>query len=501
MEFFKNRGLRESEKDSQQEKFRLERRSVLKGMLGLGAVLAVETFASDVHAKSDRSEKKLEDEEKSPLETQWNFVVEEGIREFIVHKEYQDSMGVEKMLEIEKAIRSFDIGKYIAQLSELTGLEKKLITGKIGTLKILPAEPKSGMAQVVYDTREMTLFVGNWMSYKEKIHVPTVHAVLRHELAHVISFDEEIDVEERVPFQNSKKQDRFSGYRATLSSALYEGISEYISFVTEPVSGEKARERGYRGGGLLSAYLLGELIGKENLIRAYLKRDNGLLGKYIYESVGESAWSELNKPVFTGNLEVVEELGFIYNTFRQKEKYSIPIESFLQKANKDGVPEHVMHHVLPEGTSLTTHVFVQSDADDALSYGLNVVGQTSFKNRFGERFVVKKNGKEFQPKETLSFVFLPTVVTPEKRETYFATFAKELKNSRAPEDQNSLLPVCLVMGIDKKLEKMLEYLATFEQGSPNFVMMWKDINQYMRVYVQECLNEIFEKSGINNERK
>lgn len=337
------------ESGDKKEREEISRRDFLRFLGGAAALFAVEGCAS-IGATRNEVERSAElIDRREVFEKRWQIVLEEGVKKFETDPEMIARYSPEGVAELAEILRDFNIEEYINTLAEIANIRPAEIGGEILSFEILPST-KNGTMAAVRDLRHMELYLGEWMKLNGSFHEGTISAVLKHELTHIFSFDYQAPLKESVPLAYEEQRLGWQE-KSHIGLTLYEGSTEVVALTASASRpGEKSVEQGYRGGGTLSAYVLSELLGRADFLKAYLRRDTRLLKSLFDVKIGQGSDFQLTRSVNSGanilNRSYDDSLDFLHNAFRSKQIDRIKLKLILEKAQKEGVSERVEHVVI-----------------------------------------------------------------------------------------------------------------------------------------------------------
>jgi hypothetical protein len=488
----------ESGRGERDERALKSRRDFLRLSGGIAALFAVEGCASKL-AGAEKIMRMAElIDRREPFMKRWRVALEEGLAEFEGNEKSRAAFGEATSKELVEAIRSFDIEEYIATLAREGNVRPEEIGGEILSFRIVPEGAKGTMAAVT-ELRHMNIYGGEWMKYKGGVHKPTVHAVVRHELAHIFSFDYGAPIEASVPFIYEPPKLGWTE-KARLGESLYEGLTELVArTASEEAGGEQSVEQGYRGGATLSAYVLGELLGRRELIHAYLKHDTRELKRLFDDKIGKDSHLNLTDLVNPGavifNENYDESLDFLYQAFRLKEIGSDKMNRIIEKARQEGIHERAAFSET-NGIAMTTHLYKISDADEPTRYALNALAVPPDVYRFNK--VTDPDG--FMVSEHFNLKIYGAFMSEGSRDQMVeaaATSLKkhcELKNPR----EYALANAYAMIGYDRFIDERLMLLNGFEENNSHFEKIWKEINTHAIELVAETVRKIYDQAGVTD---
>lgn len=467
----------------------------------LAATLAV-FFATAGTCEAGIGIKKLEKivelfDRKEPFSKKWQTVLDEGIEEFENNQEMAEKIGQEDIQELVAILRRFDVEEYIETLAKIGDIgDKKDINGEVLSFSLEVNDKRKAMAEVV-DLRNIKLFISERMRYQGKFHEPTIHAIIRHELAHVFSCDYEAPLGQNYPLMYTKKVKDIRN-RMRLPQSVYEGATEFMAIAKDLESGANRNlEQGYRGGGTLSAFALSELVGRKDFIKAYLKKDPEAIGKLLNDKFGADAVYDLMEPTIRGagiaNPFYQESLDVLHNIFTHQKEYGFDVKEILSKAGESGIREKA-EHFAEDGVSLTTHLSMINDADEPPHFSFNSIGEGPAVYRFGK--IKDEDGSPVL--EKVGFIIDGERLSPEIQELAIKNAADMLKKRCAMEDPReiALAEAHLYLGTDDYVEERLKKLGEVDQRSGEFESLWADINQHIKELVKENLKKVYERAGV-----
>lgn len=479
-----------------------DRRDALRFLLGAAASMALGACNSQTAPQTPVQQgpsyvpTPLETtDRKSPFLAQWNDAVAKGLKDF---EASTNILGADGSQELASVIRNFDLGRYIDDLAKIADLPPEIVGGQIERFSVItPENPHSGTMAEVEEFRHLKLYVNEWMRYRGKLDAATVRAVLRHELAHMFSFDytKKDRLEGRVPFAY-QPQTRGWQEREQLSDHLYEGATEIVARMGSKAYGEGSREQGYRGGATLSAYVLSKLLGEKDFLRAYLTRDTRLLKHLFDEKVGPWAHQELTMPVVIGSMFFgTDSLDFLHQACAHPLIGPAKVESLLVAARQEGIPERLAH-VTSDGCKMTTHLFQLNDADEPPRYSLNAVAEAPRVYRYGK--IAESDG--YRPTERFGIMLLDLAVSKKGMEIDVEEGVKSLKEHCSIKDPQSALLVgaFAAIGLDGHVVSKLAELDKLPADSPRFEAAWNGLNAYMVRQLTETVKTIYKRAGVEN---
>lgn len=444
----------------------------------------------------------------------WQNALEAGIKKMEDDPELIAKYGEKEIKKLSQIFRAFDVKAYIGTLAKIGKVRAEEINGEILDFEAKPSDSNGAMA-AVEEMRHMKVYVGEWMRWENSWHAPTVHAAMRHELAHMFSFNYETTyLTGRIPWVYQPQSEGWEK-RMHVGNSIYEGCTEVIAlYAALAGEGPKSVEQGYRGGGTLSAYVLAELVGREGFVQAYVRRDTELLAALLDAKVDKWAKNRLTLPV-----NMALDLGDNYNTsldllhqaFVDKDISPARLQDILQRAQSDGVQERAAHFD-GDRISLTMHLFALNDADDPTEWQVNGVGKAPSVYRFGklenEISVSYGNGKSkkerYLVQERFGFFIVSKEFTDAEQERITAVAAELLKKHCENKEPNShsLTDAHVIIGIDRfvteKLEQLNMLTATNSGDTAKFESIWKEINDHMRKRVKKIISEVYEQAGVKD---
>lgn len=479
------------------EREALSRRGFLRLMGGAAALFAVEGCAS-IGATGKDIERTAElIDRREAFVKRWKLVLEEGVKKFEADQEMIKRYGPEGVAELAGILRNFDIDQYINTLARIANIRPEEIGGEILSFKLLPTTKKGTMA-AVRDLRHMELYLGEWMRWKNEFHAETISTVLRHELAHIFSFDYNAPLGKSIPFVYVSQDAAGWEEKTYLGRTLYEGATEVVAQAAAVASGGKQSvEQGYRGGATLSAYVLSELLGRGDFLKAYLRRDTRLLKTLFDAKIGIGAAGSLTMPVNIGadifNPAYNDSLDFLHNAFRSSQIDHARLEQILKKAGSEGIRERAQHFEIG-GVTITTHLYRINDADEAPRYAFNAVVDAPRVYRFG------KPKDQWGPAlEGFGMIVVNTNLS-EENEKLIEAGATSLKNHCEISDpRRSFFPEAhTIIGYDEYVESKLRELDQLKEGSSEFESVWQDINTHMVKFISDTIKTIYDRAGVSD---
>lgn len=251
------------------------------------------------------------------LAKKWEQAIAKGLIGLEQNQEFIQKFGQEKVTELARILKKFDINQYISSLANLAGIDNQDVNGELLSFIIKIREQGNQMAHVE-DRRHIVLFIDEWALYKNSFHQETIHAVISHELTHILSFNYNDPTDYETPWRRS--EDWPVGYAAGVSKYFYEGATEFVAIAPQlQLGGSKTLEQGYHGGGALSAFTIAELIGRDNFIKAYITHDPKLLIKALEEKIGKGASKNLllqSEDSFFSNLDELDNIFHSQNRYQ-----------------------------------------------------------------------------------------------------------------------------------------------------------------------------------------
>jgi hypothetical protein len=485
--------------EPERERIDESRRGFLRLAGASAALFAVEGCAAKLGGKGTVERMAELIDRREPFMKRWRVALEEGLAEFEGNEKSRAAFGEATSKELVEAIRSFDIEEYIATLAREGNVRPEEIGGEILSLRIAPEGAKGTMAAVT-ELRHMNIYGGEWMKYKGGVHKPTIHAVVRHELAHIFSFNyEAATLPGSLPlvFQYEPGQQM---ERAHISEAVYEGLTEVIARSASLKAGEQSVEQGYRGGGTLSAFVLRELLGRQELTQVYLRHDSRQLKRLFKAKLGEWSDERLASPInIVSYLDsgYDQSLDLIHHAFTLKEIGPNKMAGILETAKQEGIHERVEHDETGN-ISTTTHLYEISDADEPAKYLLNAVAEGPEVYRFS-RAVDKELGN-YEPKESFSMVLGGYHMLEGDRMEAILRAAQmlkkqcEIKNPREASLGNAFAEI----GYDSFINERLMLLNGLEENNRQFEKIWKEINTHAIELVAETVRKIYDQAGVTD---
>ncbi len=472
------------------------RRDLLRYVLGSTALLATNGCASQqiirCHPKPETTDRK------APFIKQWHEAVAKGLQEFADSPEGSHKLSPENIKELTDVIRNFDPSDYIDRLARKAGISPTVIGGRIKSFGIVPLTSENGPMAAVGFSKHMRLYTGEWMTYQGKIHAPTIRATLRHEMAHMFSFDysKESKIDGLIPFEYESRTIPGCRDNEHLSPKLYEGATEIVARMGAKDGTDIGLEQGYRGGATLSAFVLSELLGRNDFLKACLTRDTRLLNDLFDTKIGFGAARELTSSVVFGlSFLRLDDLDFLHNAFESEHIDGDRLENILLDAQQKGIPERAAHFKV-DGSIITTHLFKLNDADEPPRFAFNAVVKAPSVYHYGK--LKSQSGNYFLTEEFGMYVFDESITDS----TLNASIDKGVKNLRAhcslEQDQIILVGAHTVTGYDSFVEERLKMLNKLNPGSQQFESTWSEINSHMVKLLTDTLRTIYIRAGVNN---
>jgi hypothetical protein len=288
--------------------------------------------------------------------------------------------------------------------------------------------------------------------------------------------------------------------KAHLGESLYEGLTELVArTASKEAGGEQSVEQGYRGGATLSAYVLGELLGRRELIQAYLRHDTHELKRLFDDKIGKDSHFNLTDLVNPGaaifNKSYDESLDFLYQAFRLKEVGPEKMNRIIEKARQEGIGERSSYSET-NGIPMVTHLYKISDADEPARYALNAVAEAPNVYRFSRT----KEPDGFEPIEGFNLILYGAKMSEGGRDTMIANAAKglkahcEIKNPR----ESALANAYAMIGYDSFIDERLSLLNGAEENTPQFEAIWKEITVHAAGLIDEAARQVYEKAGVSD---
>lgn len=286
----------ESSFESTEEKD-IGRRKFLKFSAGAAALMALNGCHKEI--SPEKAMRAAELLEPHPFTERWRTVLAETLSVLDVNEEIRGLLGDERLRDLKEALETFDVQKYIATLSRRSGVPPEKINAELLTFSIESSKEDGTMAEVSKEARALTLFLGERVLEKTSVKHGAIHQILRHELAHLFSFnfnaDEAALRAQHIPWMKPSSD---MNEMLFVNPALYEGATEIVALLgSEDARYQKGMEQGYRGGATLSAYALAALAGERAFTQSYLKKDNRILARALNEKIGDGASFFFTEPM------------------------------------------------------------------------------------------------------------------------------------------------------------------------------------------------------------
>ncbi|GEM_PF-5124973 len=479
------------------ERGEMPRRDFLR-YLGATAVLFATEGCASMGATRGRLERTAElVDRREKFVKRWELVREEGLRKFESDPEMEKKYGRAGVSQLAEIVRGFDVALYIDTLAKIAGIRSEEIGGEILSFDIKLSREDGTMASV-RDLRHMELYVGEWARFGEKFHGPTVVSVLRHEHAHLFSFDYRAPLMESVPLVYEEQSGGWME-KAHIERTLYEGATEVVARTAESVSsGDHSVEQGYAGGATLSAYVMAELLGRGDFIKAYLRRDTRLLKTLFDAKIGGDAHQSLMMPAAIGadllDTNYNNSLDFLHNAFKSKQIAKERLAQILEKAVREGIGERAAHFEV-EGLKITTHLYTTNDADDGPRYAFNAVVQAPSVYRFGKP--VSSAG--YPVTERFSTVVLNGVMSEDIRQKAIHATALVLKRHCEIKDPERFMlsESYGMVGCDAFVLEKLKELDTIKSEDQQFERIWQEINEHMIKIISTFVKAVYDQAGVS----
>lgn len=472
----------------------LTRRDFLRGTaVGLATILAGCAYPGLAERRGAREEKR---ELPKGIEAQWQLALERGIKEIQKNQELLKQYGQEQIDLLVAELRVFNITDYVQTVAALGGMESREIKGTIRKFSMYSTTGKTE-DRVIGSSMGgfVSIGIGEWACWHGAFHAPTIHAVVRHELAHLFS-DQGARLKPRHDESEGRKVIK-------IPNSLYEAWTELVARLSGRSQGTGVSlEPGYRGE-ILPTYVLSELIGRQNFFRVFLKDDPALLGKVVAEKIGPDAKQHLFN-IHGGSSNA--SLQFIHRAFSAPEISPTRLAALIREGQSLGIDERIAHDRFG-GISMTADLYPINDADETMSFSFDGFGDLPPLYQCDHERLPDKTKPPFEP--IFSFSGYEMKGTQAQQDAWEDKLAEALRCivTGAPSfvcwgSGNQDPRLLFDHGADQYISDQLATLSAIPSDSPELParveIVWQNVRSHAQKLVTEFYRRVYTKAGVND---